>query len=67
MCADGVLVGGSGHLGLFVLDPSRDADARHLNVDLGGELSFLVTTRSMVWAIPAGETEARLVAVRPTT
>ena len=64
-CADGVLVGGSGRRGLFVLDPSIDAGVRHLDVDLGGELDFLVATRSVAWAIPAGRAEARLVAVRP--
>jgi hypothetical protein len=61
----GVLVGGSGHRGLFVLDPSVDADVRHLDVELGGELELLVTTRSTAWAVPAGRTEARLVALRP--
>jgi hypothetical protein len=64
-CADGVLVGGSGHHGLFLLDPSIDADVRHLDVDLGGELDFLVVTRPIAWAIPAGRPEARLVTIRP--
>lgn len=64
-CADGVLVGGSGRHGLFVLDPSIDADVRHLRVDLGGDLDFLVTTRFVVWAIPAGQSQAQLVAIRP--
>lgn len=64
-CADGVLVGGSGRHGLFVLNPSIDAGVRHLDVDLGGELDFLVATRSTAWAFPAGQPEARLVALRP--
>jgi hypothetical protein len=64
-CADGVLVGGSGQHGLFLLDPGADASARHIEVDLGGELDFLVTIGSIAWAIPAGRSEARLVAVRP--
>jgi hypothetical protein len=64
-CADGVLVGGSGRHGLFLLDPSIDAGIRHLQVDLGGELDFLVATHSAVWAIPTGRPEARLVTVRP--
>lgn len=64
-CADGVLVGGSGRHGLFVLDPSIDAGVRHLRVDLGGDLDFLVMTRSVAWAIPAGRPQARLVAIRP--
>lgn len=64
-CAGGILVGGSGRRGLFVLDPSVDAGLRELRVDLGGELSHLVATRSIVWAYPAGKAEARLVQVRP--
>lgn len=63
--ADGVVVGGSGRRGLFVLNPSIDADVRHLDVELGGELDLLVATRSTAWAFPSGRTEARLVAVRP--
>jgi len=64
-CADHVLVGGSGRHGLFLLDPSIDADVRHLEIDLEGDLDFLVTTRSVAWAIPAGRSQARLVAIRP--
>jgi hypothetical protein len=64
-CAGGILAGGSGRQGLFVLDPSIDAGVRHLPVDLGGELDFLVASHSVMWAIPAGRPEARLVAVRP--
>jgi hypothetical protein len=64
-CADGALVGGSGRRGLFVLDPLVDADVRHLDVDLGGDLAFLVAAETMAWAIPAGIPEARLVAIRP--
>ena len=64
-CADGALVGASGRHGLFVLDPAIDAAVRHLDVDLGGELDYLVTTRSVVWAFPASAAEARLVHVRP--
>jgi hypothetical protein len=64
-CADGILAGGSGRQGLFVLDPSIDAGVRHLPVDLGGELDFLVASHSVIWAVPAGRPEARLVAVRP--
>jgi hypothetical protein len=30
--------------GLFVLDPSVDADVRHLDVDLGGDLDYIVAT-----------------------
>jgi hypothetical protein len=61
----GVLVGGSGRRGLFVLDPSVDADVRHLDVELGGELELLIATRSTAWAFPSGRAEARLVALRP--
>jgi hypothetical protein len=64
-CASGVLVGGSGRHGLFLLNPSIDAGVRHLDVDLGGELDFLVATRSIAWAFPAGRPEARLVALQP--
>jgi hypothetical protein len=64
-CAGGILAGGSGRQGLFVLDPSIDAGVRHLPVDLGGELDFLVATHSVIWAIPAGRPEMRLVPVRP--
>jgi hypothetical protein len=64
-CADGILAGGSGRQGLFVLDPSIDAGVRHLPVDVGGELDFLVASHSVIWAVPAGRPEARLVAVRP--
>jgi hypothetical protein len=63
--ADGIVVGGSGRQGLFVLDPSVDADVRHLDVEVGGELAHLVATRTMAWAFPAGKAEARLVRVRP--
>lgn len=63
-CAGGILVGGSGRRGLFVLDPSVDAGLRELQLDLG-ELSYLVATRSIVWAFPAGRPEAILVPVRP--
>jgi hypothetical protein len=65
VCAGGVLAGGSGRRGLFVLDPSIDVDVRHLPVDLGGELDFLIATHSLVWAMPAARPEARLLAVRP--
>jgi hypothetical protein len=64
-CAGGILAGGSGRQGLFVLDPSIDAGVRHLPVDIGGELDFLVASHSVIWAVPAGRPEARLVAVRP--
>jgi hypothetical protein len=64
-CGDGVLVGASGRRGLFLLDPSVDADVRHFDLDLGGDLDFLVATRSVAWALPAGRAEARLVTVRP--
>jgi hypothetical protein len=63
-CAGGILVGGSGRRGLFVLDPSVDADVRHLDVDLGGDLAHLVATRAVAWAFPSGRAEARLVSVR---
>jgi hypothetical protein len=63
-CAQGILVGGSGRHGLFVLDPSIDVGVRHLDVDLGGDLDFLVATQSIVWAFPAEQPEARLVTVR---
>jgi hypothetical protein len=64
-CAGGVLVGASGHRGLFLLDSSVDLGIRHLPVDLGGELDFLVATRAVAWAMPAGRPEARLVTIRP--
>jgi hypothetical protein len=64
-CSDGILVGGSGRQGLFALDPSIDAGVRHLDGDLGGELAFLVATRAVAWAIPAGAPLARLVRLRP--
>jgi hypothetical protein len=64
-CAGGILVGGSGRHGLFVLNPSIDVGVRHLDVELGGELDFLVATRSIAWAFPAGRPEARLVPLRP--
>jgi hypothetical protein len=64
-CADGILLGGSGPRGLLALDPSVDADARLLDAELGGELGFLVATRSRAWAFPAGRAEARIVPVRP--
>ena len=62
-CAGGALVGGGGQ-GLFVIDPSVDADFRLVDADLGGDLAFLVATRALVWAIPAGRSEARIVTVR---
>lgn len=64
-CADGILVGGSGHSGLFSLDPRIDADVRHLAVDLGGPLDHLVAAHAVVWAFAAGRSEATLVTVRP--
>lgn len=63
-CAGGILVGGTGRHGLFCLDPRIDADIRHLDVDLGGELVVLVATHAVVWAFAAGSSEATLVAVR---
>ena len=64
-CAGGVLVGASGRAGLLVLDPSIDADVRHLEVDLGGDLIGLEASTATAWAFPAGRPEARLVPVRP--
>ena len=64
-CASGILAGGSGRHGLFCLDPSVDAGMRRLDVDLGGELSHLVGTESVVWAFSAERGEATLVTVRP--
>jgi hypothetical protein len=65
-CTGGILAGGSGRRGLFCLDPSVDAGVRSLDdVDLGGALSHLVGTDSVVWAFAAGRAEATLVTVRP--
>jgi hypothetical protein len=63
-CAGGILVGGSGRQGLFVINPSTDVDIQHVDVDFGGPLEHLVATRSVVWGF-AGGSEATLVAVRP--
>ena len=65
VCAGGAVVGGAGPDGLFVLDPSVDADARRLDADVGGDLELLVGTRTNVWAFPARRAEARLLKVRP--
>lgn len=64
VCAGGILVGGSGRNGLFLMNPSSDVDVEHIDVDFGGPLEHLVGTRSVVWGF-AGGPEATLVAVRP--
>lgn len=63
-CGVGPLVGTSGRKGLFVLDPSIDADARHLDVDLGGSVAFLVATRQTAWVFPPADPVAYVVAFR---
>lgn len=60
-CGGGLLAGGSGLAGLFVIDFLRDDGLRHLDVDLGGPLRALVTTREAVWALPEDRREIRLV------
>jgi len=65
VCAGGTIVGSAGPQGLFVLDPSVDADARRLDVHLDADLQLLVGTRAGVWAFPARRPEAHLVNLRP--
>jgi hypothetical protein len=60
-CQGGRLVGGSGRQGLFVLDVAADADARHLDVDVGGDLAYLVATRTTAWAFPTATAVAHVV------
>lgn len=64
VCAEGVLVGGSARRGLFVLDPSVDAEARRLDDDLGPDLAILVATRTTAWAFAGRRAEARVVTIR---
>jgi hypothetical protein len=63
-CGGGVLIGGSSRDGLVVLDPSRDADVRHLDVDPGVDLGMLVATRAMAWVLSAQHSKALLVPIR---
>lgn len=60
-CAGGILVGGSGGAGLFLLDFAADTGPRSVDVDLGGRLGALVATRGAAWAFPADRAEAVVV------
>jgi hypothetical protein len=60
-CQGGRLVGGSGRQGLFVLDVAADADARHIDIDAGGDLTSLVATTTAAWAFPTETAVARVV------
>jgi hypothetical protein len=62
-CAGGVLVGASAQ-GVFVLDPSADADARTLDVDTNGDIGALVAVGRTAWIFSALRAEAQLVSVR---
>ena len=63
-CAGGVLVGGSSGDGLVVLDPSSDSDVRRVDVDPGGDMGMLVTTRTVAWVFSARRSQALLVPIR---
>lgn len=64
-CSGGAIVGGPAESGLIVLDPSVDAGVRRVDVDVGGELAFLIATQDLVWAFPTGAAEARQVRIHP--
>lgn len=65
-CGDGCLVGGSRD-GLFVLDPSIDADVRRLNLDfdLDDDPAAVVATRTAAWVFSSTEPLARVVPYHP--
>lgn len=63
-CGSGILVGGSSTDGLVLLDPSVDADVRHLDIDIGDDIGMLVAARSMAWVFPVKRPEAFLVPIR---
>ena len=62
-CGDGRLVGASAG-GVFVLDPSADADLRALDVDLDEAPAILVATRTSAWLFSPARPEARVVPYR---
>jgi len=62
-CGAGILVGGSSE-GLFVLDPSADADVRRLDAAVPGQLGHLVATRFVAWAFSADSPVAVTVPIR---
>lgn len=61
-CGDGRIVGAS-RAGLFVLDPSVDADARRLELDfeLDQDPAVLVATKTSAWLFSSTEPSARVV------
>ena len=62
-CGDGRLVGASA-AGVFVLDPSADADVRRLDVDLDEEPGVLVATGTAAWLFSAHSPSALVVPYR---
>lgn len=62
-CGDGRLVGASAG-GVFVLDPSVDADARALDVELDEAPAILVATRTSAWLFSPTRPEARVLPYR---
>ena len=53
-CGDGRLVGASSE-GVFVLDPSVDADARRLDVEVEATPELLVATKTSAWVFSGPE------------
>lgn len=64
-CGDGRVLGGSRE-GLFVLDPSIDADVRRLDLDfeLDDDPAAVVATKTAAWVFPSTEPLVRVVPYR---
>ena len=59
-----IVIVGASAAGVFVLDPTVDADVRRLDVELEEEPGIVVATRTAAWAFSARQPSAQVVPYR---